>query len=97
MRKRIIKVAYKILAVILLTIFIASIPIGMFPLKDGGVYVLSDDYRLWGWPGTLVKHDMQYQSYHPLKEIKGNVICFAIGKDYLVIETDNSSWYYLQL
>lgn len=91
-----IKVLFKILVMVFLTALLADIPIGMFPLKDGGAYRLSKNYELWNWPGTLTEYNLKYKVYAAIKDVKGRVIKYAIDDSCLIVQTDASLWYYLE-
>ena len=75
----------KVIPTILIWIFLVEIPIGVYILKDGGLYILDDNYYLAGWPGSifdrLIGHEVRLK-------IQGDVTQFAISPEFIVVYTD---------
>lgn len=83
----VIKIITKIILFVFLWLLISDVPIGMFVLKDGGIYMLDDNYYVGGgWPGKLFKGS------EPIREIKGEVDKFAVLEKAIIVRT-NDGWF----
>lgn len=82
----VIKIIIKIVLCVFLWLLISNVPIGMFVLKDGGIYMLDENYYVAGWPGRLFKNS------YPFREIKGKVDKFAVIENFIIVRT-NDGWF----
>ncbi|MBN1471974.1 MAG: hypothetical protein JW925_09345 [Syntrophaceae bacterium] len=60
--------------------------------KDGGMYVLDDNYRIFGWPGGLVKRFEDTPSFTAVNEIKSDIDAFAVLDGYILCKAGDA-WY----
>ena len=88
---RVNEITIKIIAGLFIWFYIHSVIFGIAG-KDGGMYVLDDNYRIFGWPGRLVKRFEETPSFTAVKEIKSDIDAFAVLDGYILCKAGDA-WY----